>query len=145
MFDSAGSFHAPASFFERLRKNGLQVLEFNPVNPFKARGAWRPWRRDHRKVLIADGSVVITGGINVSEILSTGVFSCRNDHGGSHTRWRDTDVRIEGPVVAEFQKNFLAEWKRQRGAALSEKDYLPRLKELGQDMVRVLASFPGQM
>jgi len=125
IYDSAGSFHAPASFFERLRKVGILVLEFNPVNPCKARGAWRPSRRDHRKILIADGKVVITGGINISDIYSTGLFSGKKARNKARKPWRDTAIEIEGPVVAEFQKNFLDEWKRQKGPSLSERSYFP--------------------
>jgi cardiolipin synthase len=145
MYDSVGSFRAPASFFERLRKGGVQVLEFNPVNPFKARGAWRPAHRDHRKVLIVDGSIAITGGINFTQDYSTGLLPSREELKMARMSWRDTDVQIEGPAVAEFQKDFLETWKRQRGPALSEREYFPPLKKQGDDLVLVLASFRGRM
>ncbi len=145
MYDSAGSFHAPASFFERLRKGGVRVLEFNPLNPFKARGTWRPVRRDHRKILIVDGTLAITGGINISEVYSTGLFPSKKKLQEARIRWRDTNVWVEGPAVAEFQKNFLNEWKRQHGSALSGRNYFPSLRESGDDLVGVLGSYPGRM
>jgi cardiolipin synthase len=145
MYDSAGSFHAPASFFERLRRGGVRVLEYNPINPCRARGAWRPTRRDHRKILIADGKMAITGGINISEVYSTGLFSGEKKSIRGRRPWRDTDVQIEGPVVAEFERLFLDEWKRQQGPALSGRNYSPDLRKEGDDRVRVLGSYPGQM
>ena len=39
--------------------------------------------------------------------------------------WRDTDVQIEGPAVAEFQKLFLDTWEKQKGAKLSARNYFP--------------------
>jgi cardiolipin synthase len=62
MYDSVGSNQASSDFFERLRKGGVNVLEFNPVNPLRARGAWRANNRDHRKLVIVDGQVAFTGG-----------------------------------------------------------------------------------
>ncbi len=145
MYDSAGSFHAPYSFFERLRKGGIRVLEFNPINPFKARGGWRLMRRDHRKILIVDGRVAITGGINISEIYSTGLFPGGRNSKSPQMSWRDTDVQIEGPAVAEFQRLFLEEWKNQKGPKLSGENYFPYLDKKGADEVRVLGSSPGRM
>jgi cardiolipin synthase len=58
--------------------------------------------------------------------------------------WRDTDVQIEGPAVAEFQKLFLDTWQRQEGAILAQGHYFPALKEEGQALVRVLGSTPGE-
>jgi cardiolipin synthase len=145
MYDSAGSFFAPASFFDRMRKAGISVLEFDPVNPLKARGAWRPAHRDHRKVLIADGKVVITGGINLAQDYSMGLFPGEEEHKRAQMPWRDTDVRIEGPAVAEFQKNFIDTWKRQKGPELPRRDYFPPLKKEGEEEVCVLANYPGKM
>ncbi len=143
MYDSAGSFHTPASFFERLRNGGVQVLEFNPLNPLKARGAWRPMRRDHRKVLIVDGNVAITGGINFSQDYSTGLFPSEEERERAQLLWRDTDIQIEGPVVAEFQRNFLDTWRAQQGPGLHRRDYFPNVKKQGDELVSALASSQG--
>lgn len=50
IYDSIGSFSTPVPFFKRLRDGGIQVLEFNPVNPFKAHGKWLLEHPDHRKI-----------------------------------------------------------------------------------------------
>ncbi len=144
IYDSVGSFSTPAAFFQRLRDGGIQVLEFNPVNPLKAHGRWRLTHRDHRKILIVDGKVVVTGGINISEVYSSGSFGKEHEE-GEEMPWRDTDIQIEGPAVAEFQRLFLDTWQRQKGPKLSERNYFPDLKEAGKDLVQVVGSIPGQM
>jgi cardiolipin synthase len=58
--------------------------------------------------------------------------------------WRDTDVQIEGPAVAEFQKLFLDTWEKQNGAKLSDRNYFPDVKERGNALVGVLGSTPGE-
>ena len=144
IYDSVGSMGTPAALFKRLRDGGIQVIEFNPVNPLFAHGKWRLTHRDHRKILIVDGKVVITGGINISEVYS-----------GSHTEsakkkaeeipWRDTDVQIQGPSVAEFQKLFLDTWQRQKGANVADRNYFPLLKEEGNELIQVVGNTPGEM
>jgi cardiolipin synthase len=143
IYDSVGSLTTPAAFFQRLRDGGIQVVEFNPINPLKARGKWRLAKSDHRKILIADGKVAITGGINISQVYSSGP-SRKGEDKGVPTPWRDTDVQIEGPAVAEFQKLFLDTWQSQKGPKLPEGHYFPALKEEGQALVRVLGSTPGE-
>jgi cardiolipin synthase len=149
IYDSRGSFGTPDPFFQRLRDSGIQVLAFNPINPLKARESWSLAHPDHRKILIVDGKVVFTGGINISE-----VYSSRPSRGSQRSGvkpdkknpipWRDTDVQIEGPVVAEFQKLFLDTWQLQKGAKLSERNYFPDLKAEGKALVRAVGSSPGQ-
>ena len=143
LYDSVGSYSTPASFFQRLRDGGIQVAEFNPINPLKARGKWRLAKSDHRKILIVDGKVAFTGGVNISQVYSSGL-SGRGEHDKTQIPWRDTDVQIEGPAVAEFQKLFLDTWQRQKGAKLSERNYFPDLKEEGNTLVGVVGSSPGE-
>jgi cardiolipin synthase len=148
IYDSVGSYGTPAASFERLRDAGIQVLEFNPVNPFKARGRLRITHRDHRKILIVDGTIAITGGVNISQAYSgslSGTDVKEEKAGREVFPWRDTDVQIEGPAVAEFQKLFLDTWQRQKGPKLPERNYFPDLKEVGQDLVAVVGSVPGEM
>jgi cardiolipin synthase len=142
IYDSIGSINTPESFFQRLRDRGIQVVEFNPVNPFKAPGRWLLGHPDHRKILIADGKVAIIGGINISNVYS-GKLSGSKKVRGEPLPWRDTDVQIEGPAVAEFQKLFLDTWSRQKGQILSKQNYFPKLKESGTALVRVVGSTPG--
>jgi cardiolipin synthase len=133
----------PASFFQRLRDGGIQVVEFNPINPLKAREKWGLTHRDHRKILIIDGKVAIAGGINISEVYSSSPFK-RKQNEKAPIHWRDTDIQIEGPAVAEFQKLFLDTWQKQKGPGLSGEKYFPDLKEAGNALVRVIGSTPGQ-
>ena len=143
IYDSVGSMKTPASFFQRLRDGGIQVVGFNPINPLEARGKWGLTHRDHRKILIADGKVAIIGGINISEVYSSSPFR-RDQNEKTPIHWRDTDIQIEGPAVAEFQKLFLGTWRMQKGPKLSERNYFPDLKESGNALVRVVGSTPGE-
>jgi cardiolipin synthase A/B len=142
IYDSVGSFTNPASFFQRLRDGGIQVVEFNPINPLKAHGNWLLAHTDHRKILIVDGKIAIAGGINISSVYSS-KLSGRDTGEGTPLPWRDTDVQVEGPAVAEFQKLFLDTWSKQNGPKLSERNYYPRMKEDGNALVRVVGSTPG--
>jgi len=143
IYDSVGSIKTPESFFKRLRDGGIQVVEFNPVNPLKDNGEWFLIHPDHRKILIADGKVAILGGINISKVYSGGL-SGRKKVKGEPLPWRDTDIQIEGPAVSEVQKLFLETWLKQEGPQLAEHNYLPDQKEYGKALVRVVGSTPGQ-
>ncbi len=143
IYDSVGSMKTPASFFQRLRDGGIQVVGFNPINPLEARGKWGLTHRDHRKILIADGKVAIIGGINISEVYSSSPFRREQDE-KAPIHWRDTDIQVEGPAVAEFQKLFLDTWLKQKGPNLSERNYFPNRKESGNALVRVVGSTPGE-
>lgn len=144
IYDSLGCLHIPSAFFQRLRDAGIHALEFNPLNPAKARETWILAYRDHRKILIVDGKVAFTGGVNIS-----GVYSSSSSSPGHHKdmlkeAWRDTDVQIEGPAVSAFQKLFLETWSRQNGPELPKKDYFPPLQRKGNDLLLVVGSTPGE-
>jgi cardiolipin synthase len=143
--DSAGTFGTPAAFFQRLSAAGVQVLEFNPVNPLTARDGWRWNQRDHRKLLIVDGRIAFLGGINISSVYSGGSFGkSRQGDVDAALAWRDTDLQIEGPVVAELQKLFLAAWQSQHGSVLPLRDYFPPLPAVGTQVVRAIGSSPEE-
>lgn len=143
--DSAGTFGTPAAFFQRLTDSGIKVLEFNPVNPLAARKDWALNQRDHRKLLIVDGRTAFLGGINISSVYSGGSFSqgARARRVGSPA-WRDTDLKLQGPVVAELQKLFIATWESQKGDPLAAKNYFPQLESVGRQVVRAIGSSPEE-
>ncbi len=156
VYDSVGSMDTPISFFKRLREGGIQALEFNPINPLKIRREWLLNHRDHRKMLIVDGEIAFTGGVNISEVYTkrpsgglSGIASgfpynlpSGKEPQGPKESWRDTEVRIEGPAVAEFQKLFLDTWRRENGPELPKRNYFPPLKPQGKDLVEVVGSTP---
>ncbi|HSO46127.1 MAG TPA: phospholipase D-like domain-containing protein, partial [Rhodoferax sp.] len=144
IYDSVGGINTPKAFFERLTKAGIAVLEFNPVNPLSAKGPWQIYNRDHRKLLIVDGRSVILGGINISNVYTSGsaVLQRIIKPAADGVAWRDTDLQIEGPVVAEFQKLFLQTWEKQKGPALAPRNHFPKLAPQGKEIVRAIASTP---
>jgi cardiolipin synthase A/B len=140
VYDSVGSKSTPAAFFNRLRDHGINVLEFNPINLLKAKKIDFLTHRDHRKILIVDGDIAFTGGVNISAVYSTSV----SGSGSSEQPWRDTHLQIEGPAVAEFQKLFLDTWKRQKGPELAQRNFFPELQRQGNDLIQVIGSMPGE-
>ena len=144
IYDSLGCLNTPAAFFQRLRDGGIMTLEFNPINPAKARREWLLTHRDHRKILIVDGSVAFTGGVNISRVYSSSSLSAGEQDKKLEGAWRDTHVQIEGPAVAQLQKLFLDTWAREKGPELSKGDYFPALKREGNDLIEVVGSATGQ-
>ena len=144
IYDSLGCLNTPTAFFQRLRDAGILALEYNPINPAKAREKWLLTHRDHRKILIVDGSIAFTGGVNISRVYSSSSVSGEHRERRIDEAWRDTHVQIEGPAVAELQKLFLDTWAREKGPELSKVDYFPTLKREGSNLIEVVGSTPGQ-
>jgi cardiolipin synthase len=143
--DSAGTFNTPNAFFQKLTDSGISVLEFNPLNPLISRKEWTLNQRDHRKLLIVDGSTAFLGGINISSVYSGGSFSqSSRKKSDDSLAWRDTDLQLKGPVVAEFQKLFLATWDKQKGPVLAAKNYFPHPVSMGKQVVRAIGSSPDE-
>jgi cardiolipin synthase len=145
IYDSVGTIGTPPEFFDRMRAAGIRALEYNPVNPLKAQRNWDINQRDHRKLLIVDGRVAFTGGVNISKVYGkSSVMASKRRHAqpkdAKEAAWRDTHMQIEGPVVAEFQKMFLDTWQRQTDTALSGAQFFPPLKPEGTALVRALGS-----
>src|SRR4051794_5499650 len=142
IYDSVGSNETPSEFFLTMRDSGINVLEFNPLNLLAPRKEWQ-LGRDHRKLLVVDGQIAFLGGVNISSVYSSGSFSSK-PLAEDKQPWRDTHLRLEGPVVAEFQKLFLETWERQKGELLASKTFFPRIGYKGNDVVRALGSSPDQ-
>ena len=142
--DSVGTLRTPPEFFQRLADSGITVLEFNPVNPLAARKNWALNQRDHRKLLIVDGTIAFLGGINISSVYSGGSFSqSSKKRPDANLAWRDTDLQLQGPVVAEFQKLFVETWEKQKGPPLEKRGFFPPLKNAGNHVVRAIGSSPS--
>jgi cardiolipin synthase len=139
IYDSYGSSATPADFFKRLKDAGINVVAFNPVNPLKLTN------RDHRKMLVVDGARAIVGGINLSTDYQS---SAPGKSGGVENKpaqhWRDTDLEIDGPAVAQLQTLFLEQWSKQKGPPLDKGKYFPALPVKGTEVVRIVGSTPDK-
>jgi cardiolipin synthase len=67
LYDAIGAIGTPEAYFDRLREGGVEVCAFNPVNPRAGRRVALN-HRDHRKILVVDGRVAYTGGVNISDV-----------------------------------------------------------------------------
>ncbi|MGS0743582.1 cardiolipin synthase [Glaciimonas sp. GG7] len=142
IYDSVGTIGTPTEFFERMRKAGIKLVEFNPVNPLKRFGRWRINHRDHRKILVVDGKVAFTGGVNISAAYSSSSLFRSTKKGGDAVGWRDTHIQIEGPAVASLQLSFMRSWANEGTEDLPDLDYFPMLSDAGDKAVRVIISRP---
>ena len=94
---------------------GVEVLQFRPLNPDAHALPWKLNNRDHRKIVVVDGRIAFTGGINISGAYASSSSSRPGPEAGREEAWRDTHVQIEGPVAAQFQTLFLETWQRAGG------------------------------
>jgi cardiolipin synthase len=143
IYDSVGTLGTPVEFFEKMREAGISLTEFNPANPLKRFGLWRVNNRDHRKILVVDGRIGFAGGINIADDYAKSSPFRSRKKSDSEMGWRDTHVQIEGPAVASLQWLFLDAWTSQNTQDLPDRDFFPALTEVGDKIVRVIASEPG--
>ncbi len=114
LWDAVGSGKTPDAQFERLRRAGVQVLEYHSINPLRKRFNLHLNDRDHRKLTVIDGAVGFLGGTNMSKVYETPESVGRGTD-ADHAFWIDNAVRIDGPAVAEIQKLFFLTWHGQKG------------------------------
>lgn len=105
IIDGMGSLDIDPEMLTRLRNSGAQILDYHPVAPWRARWDWQ--RRDHRKILVVDGRVGFTGGVNISR------ENAPVELGGLD--WRDTHVRVEGPAAFALDRLFRIVWFKETG------------------------------
>lgn len=99
LYDEIGSHALPKSYAETLRAAGIAVSAFHTTRG--RRNRFQLNFRNHRKIVVVDGRVAFVGGLNVGdEYLGRGPLG----------HWRDTHLRVRGPVVQALQRVFLADW-----------------------------------
>ena len=106
LLDWIGVRGTSRSFIKQMVRGGIDVQVFNPPG-------WRPWfgvvPRDHRKLLVVDERIGITGGVGVGREWTTGILKRHR------SRWRDTAVLIEGPAARDMIQAFETMWRRTVG------------------------------
>jgi len=143
IYDSYGSGSTATIFLDRLKQAGINLVAFNPVNPLESKVTYSFNDRDHRKILVVDGRVAIIGGVNLSTAYqSNPIGKSGGPPGSTPEQWRDTDLQIEGPAIAELQKLFLDHWTKQKGPPLDQSAMFPTLEPRGNAVARVLGSTP---
>jgi len=105
IYDAVGSFGLPGGWVEDMRAAGCQVIAFNPIAPWRRR--FRLSHRDHRKIIVVDGEVAFTGGLNISNDYAS------VEDGG--VGWHDVHCRVTGPIVADLERMFRRSWMRGGG------------------------------
>jgi cardiolipin synthase len=133
LLDAFGSLNMPRAYVEQMRGAGCHVVWFRPLSQYAFR---RYYHRNHRRILVVDGRLGFTGGAGVSrKWMGNG----RIEH-----HWRDTDVRVEGPVVEYMQAAFAENWLEATGMVLGGEAYFPRPAEpRGQVHAQVARSSPA--
>jgi cardiolipin synthase A/B len=143
IYDSYGSGSTAKVFLDRLKQAGINLVSFNPINPLESKVPYSFNDRDHRKILIVDGRIAIVGGVNLSTAYqSNPLGKSGGPPGSTPDQWRDTDLQIEGPAIAELQKLFLDHWTKQKGPALDQSAVSIAAAAKGNAVARVLGSTP---
>jgi cardiolipin synthase len=164
LYDAVGSLDTPPEFFDGMRREGIEVVAYNPVSPGTVvkKGAALD-HRDHRKLIVVDGRVAFVGGINISHVYgagprgpagsrpsgaASGSSGAGSADGGKvkdeDLPWRDTQVELEGPVVAQLERLFLEQWARQRKKPLEAEARDPVAPAAGHEVVRAIAGTPDE-
>jgi cardiolipin synthase A/B len=133
--DAVGTFWTPRRFFRPLTEAGGEYARFLPVTPIPRLHANL---RNHRKILVVDGRVAFTGGLNVGEEYGS-LLRHRIRKLGP---WRDTHLELRGPACAALQDVFVEDWHFVTGRELKEEELFPVCEVTGNELVHVVASGP---
>jgi cardiolipin synthase len=134
LLDSVGSLAMPTQYREELTNAGCRLEYYRPLSPFAID---RVNYRNHRRILVVDGVVGVTGGSGLSWKWS--------GDGRQEGHWRDTDVLLEGPVIEQLQGAFAENWLEATGVAIGGPEYFPRrrLDAKGSVAAHVVRSSPA--
>ena len=115
-----------------LRADSIDIHEYDPV-----RFPWvnHIWPRDHRKIVVIDGHIAYTGGMNVADYYIVGTKQVGE--------WRDMHCRIEGPVVNELQDIFARIWQKVTKEQLNDPKYYQG-QDKGDKMVGIANREPNK-
>ena len=118
------------SHLKALHEDSIEIYEFDPI-----RFPWvnHIWPRDHRKIVVIDGKIGYTGGMNVADYYLVGTEQVGE--------WRDMHCRIEGPAVNELQDIFIRFWEKLTKEKLTDKKYF-QAEEAGDKMVGIATREP---
>ncbi|HEX7230029.1 MAG TPA: cardiolipin synthase [Candidatus Binatia bacterium] len=137
LLDDHGSGSAPSEIIDIMKQGGCDVEFFRRID---AAGIVFPWKllrynyRSHRRVLVIDGRIGFTGGYGISDAWT--------GDGRIPDHWRDTNARIEGPLVTFLQAAFAESWLETTGIAIGGEDYFPRLETVGKVTGQIVKSSP---
>ncbi|RUT30608.1 cardiolipin synthase [Paenibacillus zeisoli] len=132
--DGLGSYYLKNEFINELKEAGIQFYFFLP--PLIATIDRRVNYRNHRKIVVIDGTIGFLGGINVGE-----------DYLGLYPKlgeWRDTHLQIEGDSIYFLQNTFLTDWRLASGERISDPALFPEHHCTGNEQVQILTSGPDQ-
>ena len=136
LLDSHGT-NTPAEIPDMMRDAGCQVELFRRVEAPQVIFIWKLLRynyRNHRRILVIDGRIGFTGGYGISDAWT--------GDGRTANHWRETNARIEGPLVKNLQAAFAESWLEATGVLLGGDDYFPRLEPRGKISAQIVKSSP---
>lgn len=132
LYDWIGSLFLTRRFLRPMIDAGIQVAPFLPGRTFRER--WSVNLCNHRKIVITDGRIGFTGGVNVGD-----EYLGRDPYYGD---WRDTHMRIVGPAVPQLQQIFAEDWFYATGQELDQERLFPPPPELANLAAQVVAGSP---
>ena len=133
ILDAVGSTTMSGNLIDFLTRNGIDLEWYHPLRWYTLS---RFNHRTHRKLMIVDGRVGFSGGVGIADNW-LGDADAR-DH------WRETVVRVEGPVVTQMQFAFMDNWVKSRGELLTGLDYFPSVDAAGPHLTQVIKSSPSE-
>ena len=141
IYDSFGSMHTNRNLFRMMARSGVRVREFHPLRPWECKFSWRPFNRDHRKILVVDDDRAGLGGLNVGAEYAGSWVIPSSAH--ENDFWRDNAVSIEGPSARHALRAFGRTWNYiGRGGRIRSCELNVGLKP-GEGDFGLLASVPS--
>jgi cardiolipin synthase len=137
LIDSHGGGKMPQEIPALWKEAGCQMEWFRRVKLFQFVTPWALLSynyRNHRRVLVVDGKIGFTGGHGVSQGWT--------GNGRIERHWRETDVRVEGPIVQQLQAAFVESWRETTGDVLGDDVFFPSLEPRGKVYAQVVKSSP---
>lgn len=147
LVDDVGSSGMTRATVKAMREAGIYFARFNAVTFTRIRS--RIDFRNHRKIVICDGTIGFTGGINVCDDYVPEDSPMRGDQRrrerrGQPAPWRDSHVRIGGDAVRWLQLVFLDDWQYATGYTARQAKYFPPPTNKGKHRVQIVASGPDR-